>query len=434
MIHILIAGLILLLIASYSINGKDFFAPATMMIISLTISGFCAVYNLPKWQFCLRLRTVFFILTCMILSIAINSLVNNYYAFNHKKGVIIEEHLLPISSFMSIVAIIILGGACVIIYRSVAKIGGGGSFNMMMQNYRAKSAYSTDVENQLPNSIRQIINFSNSLCYIFVFNIIYFWKELSAKDKIENFIVVVLFLISSLLTGGRFSALCLIVAAFIMFYLIKIKKTKRYKVLGLKTIIKVSALLLVVLYGFYAVKELVGRESDDSILDYVTHYMGGSIPGFDLYIKDPIYDSEIWGKETFYSLNNNLRKLGVSDIPYYYVHHEFRLSNGYSIGNIYTALRDYYYDFGMFGMYVLHAAFTIVFSIFYERIKAKPNNLGIIIYSMMYYGVVFYSISNYFFANCISIGFLIRIFTVAMLYKLLIRKKGDEELDGQANP
>ena len=110
------------------------------------------------------------------------------------------------------------------------------------------------------------------------------------------------------------------------------------------------------------------------------------------------------------------------DIPYYYIHHEFRRSGGASIGNIYTALRDYHYDFGLGGLLVLHTAFSVIFAFWYEYQKKRRSHLGILLWAMVYYCVVFYPISNSFFASVVSFGFVIRAALLAVLYRLLIQR------------
>lgn len=411
-----------MLFVSYFFTGKDLLTPATMLIMVFLFSSVSAMYKMKTWQFSLGNDAVVFILLSLTISILINMIV--HYQYRKAKFCPKISDITPIADSMVLMAIMVLVMTCFVLIRSVLSIAGtGGSIATIMQSYRAKSAYSTDIENQLPMWVRQIINLSSSICYIFIFNIIYFWKELNKKQKIGNILVVCISILSSLITGGRFSSMCTFVAALMMFHLIKIKRTGKYRIFNYKSIIRIIILVLLILYGFYAVKELVGRKSDDTIVEYITHYAGGSVPGFDLYLKYSPYPSNIWGKETFYSLINTLRRIGVVNIPYYYIHHEFRLSNGVSIGNVYTALRDYHYDFGVAGMFLLHTIFTLVFSVFYEIEKKRCSDLGIIVYSMMYYCVVFYSISNYFYANIVALGFIIRVILIYLLYMILLRKQ-----------
>ena len=235
-----------------------------------------------------------------------------------------------------------------------------------------------------------------------------------------NLGVVALATLVSLLTGGRFSAMTALVAAFVLWYMLG---PDGPRALRPGRMVRAALVALGALYLFYGVRVFVGRQSEQGMLEYITHYAGGSLPGLDLYFKDPPPPSDIWGKETFYSLNQGLRKLGLLEIPYYLVHHEFRRSGGGSIGNVYTALRDYHYDFGLAGMYLLHIVFVLFFSVFYEYQKRRRSDLGLIVLAMMYYALAFYMISNFFYANLVSFGFAIRLGMTAALYLLLMGKR-----------
>jgi oligosaccharide repeat unit polymerase len=201
----------------------------------------------------------------------------------------------------------------------------------------------------------------------------------------------------------------------------------RKKKVRISTIISFIVIACVVLYGFYLVKNLVGRDSDDTVVDYITHYAGGAVPALDLYFKNPPQASDIFGKESFYSIINGLRKLGMTDTPYYFIHHEFRVSNGVGIGNVYTALRDYHYDFGIVGLFALHIIFSLIFCFFYEYQKKRGSDLAIVIFSMMYYCVPLYVISNCFYASILSFGFAIKCIELIILFKILgLTRKGND--------
>lgn len=422
MIYFLLVLLIILFFVSYLFSGKDIAAPSTMLAAGFLFSTMCAVYKVELWGISLGETSVIYIISALFISIAANGMIHTF--FRKRKIRDFKESITPISSAMTMGALLVLAFSCVALLYHVVKIANtSGAFDVIMQAYRAKNAYSTDSENQLPTWLREVLNFSNSLCYVFLFNAVYFWRDLDKKHKIENLLVIVLSIISSLATGGRFSSMGILIAAFIMYYLIQTKRNGKYKVFRIKSIFKFIVIVLIILYGFYIVKGLVGRESEDGIIEYITHYAGGGIPGFDLYLKNPPKASDIIGKETFYSLINNLNKLNIIDVPYYYIHHEFRISNGVSIGNIYTALRDYHYDFGVVGMFLLHTIFSFLFSYFYERVKHRGTVVGTIVFSMTYYCVVLYTISNYFFANILSIGFVIKIVFVYLLCEILLKKK-----------
>lgn len=417
MIYALLAALVLLSLASYGLCGRDFFAPATMLCLAFTFSCACALYNLPRWQFTLAPRTVTLIVGALALSVGINAWARA--CFQRVRVQPWQGQAVPIPLWVSAGILLVLGAVLLVMLAQVRRIGGGGSLSAAMAVFRAKNAYGLSLSDQLPGWVRQLLNLSAVVAFLYLFHLIWFGRRLGRLGLALNAAILAICVGVSLLTGGRFSAMTMVVAGAVLWYMLRSGGPRAWK---LGTLLRVMAAVLAVLYGFYAVKTLVGRQSEDTLVEYITHYAGGGIPGLDLYLQDPPAPSGIWGKETFYSLNNGLRKLGVLDIPYYYIHHEFRRSGGASIGNIYTALRDYHYDFGLGGLLVLHTAFSVIFAFWYEYQKKRRSHLGILLWAMVYYCVVFYPISNSFFASVISFGFVIRAALLAVLYRLLIQR------------
>lgn len=417
MIYALLAALVLLSLASYGLCGRDFFAPATMLCLAFTFSCACALYNLPRWQFTLAPRTVTLIVGALALSVGINAWARA--CFQRVRVQPWQGQAVPIPLWVSAGILLVLGAVLLVMLAQVRRIGGGGSLSAAMAVFRAKNAYGLSLSDQLPGWVRQLLNLSAVVAFLYLFHLIWFGRRLGRLGLALNAAILAVCIGVSLLTGGRFSAMTMVVAGAVLWYMLRSGGPRAWK---LGTLLRVMAAVLAVLYGFYAVKTLVGRQSEDTLVEYITHYAGGGIPGLDLYLQDPPAPSGIWGKETFYSLNNGLRKLGVLDIPYYYIHHEFRRSGGVSIGNIYTALRDYHYDFGLGGLLVLHTAFSVIFAFWYEYQKKRRSHLGILLWAMVYYCVVFYPISNSFFASVVSFGFVIRAALLAVLYRLLIQR------------
>jgi oligosaccharide repeat unit polymerase len=193
--------------------------------------------------------------------------------------------------------------------------------------------------------------------------------------------------------------------------------------LPIKSIFKVIIFIIVALYSFYVVANFIGRGSSKSIVDYITAYMGGAIPCLDMFLKDKSTRAVFWGQESFYNLLQWLRRRGIVKIPYYSYHKEFRSIGNIGIGNVYTAFRAYYYDFGAIGMYFLHSMFSFVFSYIYEKGKKRVTNFRIIILGMLYNCVVFYWLNNIFFGTDCSFTFLIQALEVYVLYYVIIKHK-----------
>ena len=159
-------------------------------------------------------------------------------------------------------------------------------------------------------------------------------------------------------------------------------------------------------------------------MDYITFYISGPIKLFDLFLKDPIHDSTIWGKETFVSLVGTLRDLGAN-IPLYLQHKEFRTYNGVELGNVYSAYRNWFADFNLTGTFLLQALFSLFYNLYYYKIQKMDINkhkILFIIYGYMAEGLFLHPIDDWLFSMYFSVGMIIYIILFIVLYLAITKK------------
>jgi oligosaccharide repeat unit polymerase len=179
----------------------------------------------------------------------------------------------------------------------------------------------------------------------------------------------------------------------------------------IKRMIGIFALTVVfIAIVFVALRGLVGRkELDWDPLYYITFFAGSPIAAFDLFLKNPLEPSSIWGKETFYQLNQSISTWFNKPELRYIFYKEFRQSpSGIYVGNIYTALRPPYYDFGFWGMilvmFIMGGFFCILYCGARERWGKNPIDFRLLIYSYIAYTFFMYFYNCY--NNFISFGFV----------------------------
>ena len=419
---LLLIILVFLFFVSYEVCGRDFFAPATMMCMSFAGCYCCALYLLPKWKFNLSAECVGLITFSLIITILINLLIHTSYKNVAYKE--LEKKISPISDTVIWIFTAFTILVALLIVKNVVRISGvSGTFAQAMLVYRSEAAYSGDTSKQLPGYITQLLKIAKCFSYILGFNLILFNNEIKKRERLLCFLSIAVYIITSILTGGRFGSAVFVLGLLFCYHVVKIRKNKTRKVISTFTVIKVVFGIILFLFAFYMVRNMIGRDDDSGFLEYIAHYLGGGIPNFDMFLKEPPIGSSIWGKETFYSLNNGLRKLGLANFDFYIVHKEFRFSNGHSMGNIYIAIRDYIYDFGYIGMVLLQILFSVIVSVLYEKSKKNLSSYGIIIVMLVYGFNPMYAIANHFFANAISIGYTIECVEIFVMYQLFLVKK-----------
>lgn len=429
MIYVLLIVLLVLLVLCYLLSGKDFFAPSTVQILTFVVATFMCIYFM--WSLdCLhdfQWKTIGMIAGAMAMSVIIGILVHRLFA-----KVDITPHTpdsVDISPISTMATFFILGIQIITLIWfliEIRRIGGvSGSFSATMHRFHAMSSYSVDEDGRIPWLLSQLIRLMHVLFLLFSFNLIRFWKYMSNQCRfIDLFIIFLCSLIMAL--TGRMPVVNNLMGSIVMFHLLRVQKQGGYKQYSLKSFFRVGILLIFVMAMFFLSKSFVGRASRNETMnavDYIAYYTGSGLIAFDKYLQHPTLPSDIFGKETFYRLIQFLSAYGFISVPPYITHLEFRSVGAGFTNNVYTFLRIYHHDFGMVGTFLFHG-FSIVFlSVFYEYVKKKRGNIGILVFSMMYYSIVMSFFTERFFTQIVSPNFLKMLAIMFVLYELLIRKR-----------
>ncbi|MBV4420079.1 oligosaccharide repeat unit polymerase [Clostridium tyrobutyricum] len=424
MLFILLTVVIVLCLLAFILNNKDLMEPSVIVCISYIISILCAVVNIKVWDinlanntfWIITVGTVIFISINIIITYIIKSKYNKKYQWKQDLKVINIQYfkIILVAMFQIIVALFYAKSV-----RSLAgQYGSFNDFSSMMTVYRMNTSYGTNAG--VSATLNQFVKLSNVCAFVFLYVFINNILEKSnQKRNLLNIIPVIIYSIQVILTGGRFNLLALICSAFIIYNVLWHRKNGWNRQIKIKFLFKAIIILIFVFVGFYFLKTFVGRTSKVDFITYITSYVGGSIQLFNMYVNGPISKSSIWGKETFYSINDFLRKVGLLNINAYIPHLEFRFSNGVMLGNVYTAYRRYIQDFGIEGMIILQSVFALFYSIFYEKIKLKfPKkklDYSLLVYAAISYPLFMHSINDCFFSGILSVNYLI----IIILLKLV---------------
>lgn len=419
--YILLGMLFLLFLFSYFSTGQDFFAPTTMMVISFILACIFSIYVSKNIGYHIRSETLWLIVGFLFVGVFTGALCHSLVACFRVREV--RETSTPLSSAFSVFCLAFALFTALIYLRFIRRVGGTGSFSQIMSAFRNASAYSTDVDSQVPTWMRQMMHLLRAIFYIHSFDLFRNYEKLSFRKKFLHIGIMGLTLVVSLLSSGRSSAIGSIIGGIVLVHFVRIQKLGKYKTHSLRFILKMFTTMLVTAVLFYAAKELVGRVSKDSFLDYIAHYFGTSIINLDLFLKDPPSGSAIWGKETFYSAINILRRFGLLDVPHYLIHREFRVLHGVSLGNVYTMFRGLLYDFGTLGALAFLVLQCVLVSIIYEVTKRKKSSVWMLCFANMYYVFPLASFNDSFYASVVSVGFCVQCVMLIIFYELFCRKR-----------
>lgn len=417
----------------FFIFDSDLTSPPLTFCLAYTFSIFCAAINYTYWglyNYSFLSFTIFIVgaIEFIVMAFMVKSIIKDLNCIYIKSDCIVldkKQYInlsIPITLCLFIFNIIVL----FLWIKNVRMIAGGGTFSQMMETYRLKSEYSLNTDIKMPGYLTQFSKIIIASGYIYTFAIIenVVNKSLKRKDVILATLIIISYIVMSLFDSNRLNLLQLLGAA-VIYYLV-LNDNINYKRLG-SIILRLILVFAVLLFIFYEIRLLVGRSGseNDSLIEYITQYAGGSIKLFDLFITDPVKQfSPVWGFQTFGSLIRTLKSF-IPTIPDTISNQEFRLFNGISLGNVYSAYRGWYQDFGLKGVLVLQAIYSLFYSIFYYVLKKKGfsrHKFATIIYGYMATSIFLHPISDFLFSMFLSVGFCIYLVVFYVLYKLVIKR------------
>ena len=261
--------------------------------------------------------------------------------------------------------------------------------------------------------------------YIILHN---FCFKVTRKTDLYLGILVLLWVIQLLLNSARGNILILLAETVYLLYFYWNtyygwnRKTQ-------KKILKWGIIFMTLFLAFFLILTVVlGRKSsfrDLNIVDYITIYISGGIRNFDLFVKEPIINFD-FGRETFPAVRRFLYNyFNIGDL--YSLGLEFRSINGRNIGNIYTAFRRFYADFGIAGLIILPGLLGGFYSFLYLKIKRQcyRNEFGftLLFFCCIAKEIFYMAIEDTFFISELSFNGVFRLITLYVLYYLLIKRR-----------
>lgn len=423
----LIITILFLLIINILAFKRNLISPPVVVCAVFFISALCSVYNYKYWGFTIHENTYLTIIYGLVLFGAVSFFTEIAYKNCHRNPKLPSNKKLMIISVSKSKIFIFIGLSVVFslwyafeIIKIAKRYGYVSSLSDITSIYRSVSSYGVlSVENDINFICKQLYKFVPAMSYVSLY---IFFNNIIASGKIKGQVIYLIpcavYLIFSLISAGRYQMIRILSAAIFMYYILNFKNSNGTASIGLKFILK-CILALIVFCGFFVIsRELVGRKADKDPIYYITFYAGGSIPLLDSFLQYPPIKSDIWGKETFYSINSFIGRYFGVDRLQYITHHEFRSSpTGMSMGNVYTVFRRMLYDFGYAGMTILYSFCSFFYTWVYNKIKSKPLkndiDLSVIFYSYISFGLTMQFYEESFYTNVISVGTAV---TFIMIY------------------
>ena len=436
MIYFLFLCFLALLYFVYLKFDKDIIAPPFVLVGGYALSILCAIANIDRWGIELHYNTVGVLLYGTLLFIVpsyfIKKFLENKRKINNDNnevtniftGIELNFSYLKIYCFFQLLLLFIWLG---MIYYIVSGIQSINSYSEMMTVFRIWSTNQTEwVNNYLFVFLNQFAQITNCSAYLFMY--IFIFNTFSHEYRYNKILIIsiILSIVQILLGGGRMGMLAIMFAGIMLYMVFYYQKFNKHFEINKKVIciLLMSIVCGAILFTLSLAIARGGVISINGFLPYITFYIGGAIQGLDMFLQNPPFPSDIWGKETFWGLNFQLARFGILDLEPYRVHLEFRTAvTGARIGNIYTAYRSYIYDFGYWGLTILPVLFSSIISYWYYNasLKLKKINLSLLFYSLIFY-TLFFDFVRCFFFSFFSLSLFKQFFILLLLSLIFIKE------------
>lgn len=253
-------------------------------------------------------------------------------------------------------------------------------------------------------------------------------KCFEKKDRL--LILLILFWpLNALLTSSRgdiITMLAEIIYLIYFFYGINngFSVSNSIKMLGKSTKILIIFIILFFLFAVYQNR----INADNTLWNSITIYISGGVRAFDIYVKEPLKrntgllgnDETLRYFSTFFAVHRGQGQKPLLPL-------EFRYINGKSIGNIFTAFRRYYSDFGIIGIIIFSSVLGFIMTQLYVKsrntcIKEK-NGFSILLFAWLSKSIFYMAIEDCFYVTNVSLNGLYKIIILYILYLIFVEKR-----------
>lgn len=434
---VLVLALIMLFGLSLLIFKYEIMAPPVAFIAMFLLCAIIGLVRYNDWA----LSTYSGITVLIIIVGIISYIVGGHFAYSitHK---IRRASILPycpdrieVSFIYLFIALVVGGGELILFYRFICtavSVNGYSNIDIthLLLSYRILSTSSalTDMPRYL-SLLKYIVEINAVIAlFIFVHNLCF---SLFKMRDIIHLIIILFWMGNSVLTSSRGDFLTILaIIIYLVYFFVNMKRGFSLRVeyiivrLGIK-------LLTIFIIAFVVLAIFMGRRTTftgASLLDYLTIYISGGLRSFDLYVQDgPHIQSGIVGNdETFHYISvicsrffdyNNLKT----------IHLEFRAINGQNIGNIYTAFRRYYSDFGIFGVIILSGVSGFLLTRLYSKARYKASigriEFSLLIFAWLSKSILYMPIDDHLYLFIFTLNGLFKTVVLYLLFNFIVRKK-----------
>ncbi|HEM5966857.1 TPA: oligosaccharide repeat unit polymerase [Streptococcus suis] len=418
MIYLLLLSIILILI--YEVRTrKSFVAPSVLLLLSFLMASLLIFINYINWDVSLTPKFLLYVLTAIISFVSCTHFTH-YILKDLRSGKTMSlQRFTEISRprwTMEFILIFVFLMYIVLYFRRVG-------FNIDLTAIMS-SAYNENVSNSGNSGgfvETQLLKMITGIVYISFYQILL--ARYVVKSHSTKFILILnttIFLLTAILSTDRNNLLRFFIFSIVLWIMFYFDSNKDYmKNINFKIFKRLILYGVIVLFVFYIAGRLKGYVSN--FQRSISLYGGSGLYNFNILLNKSNGFQLKMGEETFKGvkvlLNTIFGTVSHETITFFDPQIAYKSSTGFVyISNIYSALRPFLLDFGYVGMILFPGIVGIFYETLYSVAIKNKYNFSWIIYSALIYSVVYFSISEQFFAR-FHLGSMYEIFWLIVFYQ-----------------
>lgn len=414
----------------------EILSPPVLLSFMFFFCAFVGIIRYNDWRLSEYYGYTILVIVSGILAFCVGGCFGSICRLNYNKKIEpIRHNRIEINKLCKALFIIIgFSGNLIFFYyvrRTVLKLGyaHNGVSQLLYSYYIIRLKLQNVGDNNIPyfaNVLNRFVTVNSVLClYVFLHNICFMKYE---NKDLWLLLITLFWPIQSIIKSGRGDILVLLAESVYLMYFFWNMYYGWNNIVNDKIIKWGGRIFSVFLILFIILAIVLGKRNsfaELNIKEYLTKYISVGIRNFDLFLRNPVR-SDFFGQETFPGLHRILYNyLGIGSL--YATPLEGRQFNGFSMGNIYTAFRRYYADFGYLGMLLFSYLLGYFFSLAYETIKMKSykdqSGFGLLLFAYLSKEIFYWPIENQLLISELSVGGVFKIIMLYVLYLLVVRKK-----------
>lgn len=443
MYFVYIAILFFVFLFIYSIFRRDLFIPPVMMTFCFLMCSIMVLARYNDWAVSSFSIDSCFLLLLGVITYIIGSSLSyfwgSHFAFNYKIGKSLQSNIrrrIDISLMQMILACLV-GFVELLLFTKYVQ----NTVLVMKYNHStfAKMLFSYRwllMRNLIPTELTMPVHLSflkytvemisAFAIYVYIHN-----KSMKCFEKKDRLLILLILFwpLNALLTSSRGDIITMLAGIIYLIYFFYginngFSVSNSIKMLGKSTKILIIFIILFFLFAVYQNR----INADNTLWNSITIYISGGVRAFDIYVKEPLKrntgllgnDETLRYFSTFFAVHRGQGQKPLLPL-------EFRYINGKSIGNIFTAFRRYYSDFGIIGIIIFSSVLGFIMTQLYVKsrntcIKEK-NGFSILLFAWLSKSIFYMAIEDCFYVTNVSLNGLYKIIILYILYLIFVEKR-----------